>query len=92
MNSRQLFKELYRIGRIELSEVVGVDFNHIDAQEEDAAYRAAKAGLTDEQIYRAQVCSWTAVKNRTRCASLPSRHSVYIQMLVFTFGRVRRSF
>lgn len=82
MTERELFYGFYRLAREE-SRIF------IEVQILELALSASRAGLSDFQIIYARAAAIHAARNVQ--AFEPSRNSVCIQMLVHTFGRVRRS-
>lgn len=95
MNSRQLFKALYGMRKkLEHWRAIGHDLNFLQTQEciAEIMVEAQESGLSVAAITKVWDCAGLAMVNKSTVRREPSRHSVYIQMLVHTFGRVRRSF
>lgn len=97
MTERELFKALYRIERMRFVEPVATDLSDeshdiLNSEQINTIYSAFRAGLINRKVYNALLAAQQALRHRYCMNSLPSRNSVRIQMLVFTFGRVRRSF
>lgn len=95
MNQREMFYGFYRAAR--LNESAGHEHfldSTRDAQEQKYQIdRAALlAGFDDFTIMHAEWAAGVALADRRKQHAEPSRHSVVIQMLMFTYGRVRRSF
>ncbi|GHA05425.1 hypothetical protein [Oceanisphaera arctica] len=95
MNQREMFYGFYRAARLNESGFpVHLMDSTPDAQEQKYQIdRAALlAGFDDFTIMHAEWAADMALADRRRQHAEPSRHSVVIQMLMFTHGRVRRSF
>lgn len=93
MTKRELFRGFYRVARLRESDGdLGKNQPGADALNIQLVAAAARAGLSDDEIkFLAFEASWARVCRHRRPFE-PSRSSVQIQMLVHTFGRVRRSF
>lgn len=83
MTSKQLFRSFYRLARNDHSVISELRMLEL-------ALNASRAGLSDVQIIYARGAAFYATRNVQ--AFEPSRNSVCVQMLMHTFGRVRRGF
>ncbi|MBU3824164.1 MAG: hypothetical protein H9917_05000 [Candidatus Oceanisphaera merdipullorum] len=94
MTERELFRQFYAVARVNKRDGHGAGVFSCSplAQEGKAqAFTAARAsGLDIFAVVAVEEAANTAVSSKCKQNSLPSRNSVRIQMLVFTFGRVRR--
>lgn len=81
MTERELFYGFYRLAREESRMIIELEILEL-------AMIASRAGLSDAQIIYARAAAIHATRNVQ--AFEPSRNSVCIQMLMHTFGRVRR--
>lgn len=86
MTERDVFRSFYRVARMEAAQ-------NEQAEDErfDAIFCAAQAELGGYNLLRIMRSAQCAVAARSAARREPSRNSVRNQMLVFTFGRLRRS-
>lgn len=91
MTERDLFRRFYGIARATAGKRYG-DEIFSEEQELMTAAEAARQGFSNYQILRARHAAAVTLDERAIQPAEPSRNSVAIQMMVFTFGRVRRSF
>lgn len=91
MTERELFRRFYSIARATAGKQYG---DEIFSEEKElmTAAEAARQGFSNYQILRARHAAAVTLDERAVPAREPSRNSVAIQSMMFTFGRVRRSF
>lgn len=95
MTKRELFYGFYRAARLNESAGYSHSLNTSpEAQEQryQTDRAALLAGFDDFAIMHAEWAADVALSDRRQQPAEPSRHSVVIQMLMFSHGRVRRSF
>lgn len=93
MTERELFYGFYRVWRLRAS--ADGDCTHLTQPGFDESYiglvaAAARMGLSNLEIEWLAFESAYIISTRHSCRCEPSSCSAYIQMLFFTFGRVRR--
>ena len=90
MTERELFKAFYGLARMNEGQIYGA-CPLAEEYEVSAISAAVRAGMDDMAIIGIKHSAAIALEASKTNDYLPSRNSVRIQMLVFTFGRVRRN-
>lgn len=91
MTEKQLFRRYYRIARLTAGTYYG-DNPFAEELEILAIAAAVRAGMDDYSILGIKHSAAIALEEREKPHTEPSRNSVAIQSMMFTFDRVRRSF
>lgn len=90
MTSRELFKAFYGLARMNEGQIYGC-CPFADEVEVVTIACAVRGGIDDMAILGIKHSAALALDARSAAKKEPSGRSVYIQTLVHTFGRVRRS-
>jgi hypothetical protein len=88
---KRLFRRFYGLARMTRFTEYG-ECPFADEHEIEAIAAAVRAGISNTTILGLKHAAWLALEERDKPVSEPSRNSVAIQSMVFTFGRVRRTF
>lgn len=91
LTSKQLFNGFYRIERLLESDDLGPSQSKAETLYTALVANATRAGWASSAIKDIAFNAAWALHRRKHSLHEPSRNSVRNQMLVFTFGRLRRN-